>query len=180
LPTPAIGGVGVLEDVSKMATIAFKNEGDAIFVVGDNDGHLGQSLWLREIGGREAGPAPKVDLAKERTHGEFIRKLIDEGKVNAVHDVADGGMLVALTEMALASGKGCNLEQIGDAFTAFGEDQARYIVASAAADTIQAAGIPMTRVGTVGGDSVAGPGFKVPLTDIRAAHESFFKNWMEA
>ena len=109
LPTPAIGGVGVLEDVSKMATIGFKAEGDSIFVVGDNNGDLGQSLWLREIRGREDGSAPDVDLAKERTHGTFIRKLIEDGKVNAMHDVADGGMLVALTEMALASGIGCQL-----------------------------------------------------------------------
>ena len=97
-----------------------------------------------------------------------------------MHDVADGGLLVALTEMALASGKGCALEEIGDAFTAFGEDQARYIVTSAAADQIQAAGIPMTRIGSVGGTSVQGPGFEVEIADLRTAHESFFKNWMES
>ncbi len=180
LPTPAIGGVGVLEDVSKMATIAFKAEGDAIFVIGDNNGHLGQSLWLRELHGREDGGAPTVDLAKERTHGEFVRQLVMQGKVNAVHDVADGGLLVALTEMALASGKGCELEQIGDQFTAFGEDQARYVVTSAVADTIQAAGIPMTRIGTVSGQAIRGPGLDIPLTDLRAANESFFKDWMES
>ena len=156
LPTPAIGGVGVLEDVSKMATIGFKADGDGIFVIGHNNGHLGQSLWLRELHGREDGTPPPVDLGKERAHAEFVRQLIHDGKVNAVHDVADGGLLVALTEMALASGRGCALEEIGDAFTAFGEDQARYVVTSAAADQIQAAGIPMTRIGTVGGSSVAG------------------------
>jgi phosphoribosylformylglycinamidine synthase subunit PurL len=163
-----------------MATIAFKAEGDAIFVIGDNNGHLGQSLWLRELHGREDGAAPVVNLAAEKAHAEFVRKLIDEDKVNAVHDIADGGLLVALTEMALASGKGCELEEIGDHFTAFGEDQARYIVTSAVADTIQAAGLRMTRIGTVSGVAVKGPGFDVPLADIRAAHESFFKNWMEA
>ena len=180
LPTPAIGGVGVLEDVSKMATIAFKDDGDAIFVIGDNNGHLGQSLWLRELHGREDGAPPPVNLAKERTHAEFVRQLIQDGKVNAVHDVADGGLLVALTEMALASLHGCVLEEIGDAFTAFGEDQARYVVTSAIADRIQAAGIPMTRIGTVGGKAVAGPGFDIALSDLRAAHESFFKDWMES
>jgi phosphoribosylformylglycinamidine synthase len=82
--------------------------------------------------------------------------------------------------MALASGKGCELEQIGDQFTAFGEDQARYVVTSAVADTIQAAGIPMTRIGTVSGYAVKGPGFDIPLTDLRAANESFFKDWMES
>lgn len=179
LPTPAIGGVGVLEDVSKMATIAFKDDGDAIFVIGENNGHLGQSLWLRELHGREDGAPPPVNLAKERTHAEFVRQLIHDGMVNAVHDVADGGLLIALTEMALASGHGCVLEEIGDAFTAFGEDQARYVVTSAIADRIQAAGIPMTRIGTVGGKAVAGPGFDIAVADLRLAHESFFKDWME-
>jgi len=107
-------------------------------------------------------------------------RLIQEGKVNAVHDVADGGLLVALTEMALASGRGCVLTEIGDAFTAFGEDQARYVVTSANADQIQAAGIPMTRVGTVSGAAVAGPAFSVAVADLRAAHDSFFKDWMES
>lgn len=174
LPTPAIGGIGLLADWSKGATVAFKNEGDAIFVIGQNDGHIGQSLWLREVHGRQDGDAPKVDLTKERTHAEFVRKLVAECKVNAVHDVSDGGLLVAVTEMALASDMGCTLEQIGDQMTAFGEDQARYVVTSAVADTIQAAGIPMTRIGTVGGNSVRGPGFTVPLTDLRTAHEEFF------
>ncbi len=179
LPTPAIGGVGLMQDHSVMATIAFKAEGEAIFVIGRNNGHLGQSLWLRECHGREDGPPPPVDLAAERAHGEFVRKLIAEGKVSAVHDVSDGGLLVALAEMAMAGGLGCELEQIGDHFTAFGEDQARYVVTSAVADTIQAAGIPMTRIGTTGGTSVKGPGFDVPVATLREANEAFFRDWME-
>jgi phosphoribosylformylglycinamidine synthase len=179
LPTPAIGGVGVLEDVSKMATIAFKNEGDGIFVIGDSNGHLGQSIWLRELHGREDGAPPPVDLANERAHAEYVRQLIHDGTVNAVHDVADGGLLVALTEMALASGRGCVLTDIDDAATAFGEDQARFIVTTAHADLMQAAGIPIRRIGTVSGHAVAGRGFSVAITDLRAAHDSFFKDWME-
>src|SRR5690606_27935971 len=130
----------------------------------------GQSLWLREIHGREDGPPPPVDLAIERSHAEFIRELIAQGKVSAVHDVSDGGLLVALAEMALAGGIGCELEQIGDHFTAFGEDQARYVVTSAVADTIQAAGIPMTRIGATGGDAVKGAGFDVALSELREAN----------
>ena len=183
LPTPAIGGVGLLDDYEKMATIAFKSEGEAIFVIGKNangslGGHLGQSLWLRELHGREDGSPPPVDLAAERAHAELVRKLIAEGKVSAVHDVSDGGLLVALAEMAMASGIGCELEQIGDHFTAFGEDQARYVVTSAVADTIQAAGIPMTRIGTTGGSSVKGPGFNVAVDQLRETNEAFFRNWM--
>jgi phosphoribosylformylglycinamidine synthase len=179
LPTPAIGGVGVLEDVSKMATIAFKNEGDGIFVIGDSNGHLGQSLWLRELHGREDGAPPPVDLAQERAHAAYVRQLIHDGMVNAVHDVADGGLLVALTEMALASGRGCVLTDIGDAATAFGEDQARFVVTTAHAELMQAAGIPITRIGTVTGHAVTGRGFSVAIADLRTAHDSFFKDWME-
>jgi phosphoribosylformylglycinamidine synthase len=163
-----------------MATIRFKAPGEAIFVIGKNNGHLGQSLWLREIHGREDGPPPPVDLETERRHGEFIRELIVDGKVSAVHDVSDGGVLVALAEMAMASGIGCELEQIGDHFTAFGEDQARYVVTSGVADTIQAAGIPMTRIGTTGGVSVKGAGFDVPVKQLREANEAFFKDWMDS
>lgn len=158
-----------------MMTMGFKAEGDAIFLIGDNNGHLGQSLWLRELHQSSAGSAPPVDLAKERERATFIRKLVSEGLVNAVHDVSDGGLLVALAEMALAGGIGCSLEQIGDHFTAFGEDQGRFVVTSAAADRIQAAGIPMHRIGTVTGEMVAG----APLADLREAHESFFRDWME-
>jgi len=179
LPTPAIGGVGLMENHETMARIAFKAEGEAIFVIGNSNGHLGQSLWLREIHGREEGAPPPVDLAAERAHAEFVRKLIAEGKVGAVHDVSDGGLLVALAEMAMASGIGCQLEEIGDHFTAFGEDQGRYVVTSAVADTIQAAGIPMTRIGTTGGTAVSGPGFAVEIAALRKANEAFFKDWME-
>lgn len=178
LPTPAIGGVGLMLDHEKMTTVRFKAPGEAIFVIGKNNGHLGQSLWLREIHGREEGPPPPVDLDTERRHAEFVRELIADGKVTAVHDVSDGGLLVAIAEMAMASGLGCELEEIGDQFTAFGEDQARYVVTSAVADTIQAAGIPMTRLGTTGGFSVKGPGFDVPVKQLREANERFFKDWM--
>jgi phosphoribosylformylglycinamidine synthase len=179
LPTPAIGGVGLMENHETMAKIGFKAEGEAIFVIGHSNGHLGQSLWLREIHGREEGAPPPVDLAAERAHAEFVRKLIAEGKVSAVHDVSDGGLLVALAEMAMASGIGCQLEDIGDHFTAFGEDQARYVVTSAVAETIQAAGIPMTRIGTTGGSAVSGPGFAVEIAALREANEAFFRDWME-
>ncbi len=179
LPTPAIGGVGLLDDIDKMATVAFKDEGEAIFVIGSLTGHLGQSLWLRECHGREDGPPPPVNLAAEQAHGDFIRSLIDDGKVTAVHDVSDGGLLVALAEMALAGNIGAKIEEIGDHVTAFGEEQARYVVTSANADTIQAAGLPMTRIGTTGGNVIAGPGFSVSLDDLSAANERFFPELME-
>ena len=179
LPTPAIGAIGLLDDIDTMATLAFKAEGEAIFVIGTITGHLGQSLWLREIAGREEGPPPPVDLDSERMAGDFVRGMIAENKVTAVHDVSDGGLLVALAEMALAGGIGANLEKIGDHATAFGEEQGRYIVTSANADTIEAAGIPVTRIGTTGGNIIVLARESIALAVLRAAHERFFPELMD-
>ena len=173
LPTPAIGGIGLLADVDKMATIAFKTAGEHIVLIGETEGYLGQSLWLRHIAGREDGPPPPVDLELERRNGDFVRELIQEGRVSAVHDVADGGLLVAVAEMALAGGIGAELGGLDHA-QAFGEDQARYIVTTSHSDAILAAaltaGVSARRLGTTGGDKIAG----VPLASLRAAHEGFF------
>ena len=84
LPTPAIGAVGLMADVNRMATVAFKREGDALMLIGDTRGHLGQSIYLREIEGREDGAAPPVDLAAEKKHAAFVRKLIEDGRVDTV------------------------------------------------------------------------------------------------
>ena len=172
LPTPAIGGIGLLKNVDVMATVAFKQEGDAIWLIGGECSHLGQSIWLREIQGREAGDAPKVDLAAERANAEAVRTLIAQGKVNAVHDISDGGLLVTVAEMALAGGLGAQLDIALNTAAAFGEDQGRYVVTAAAGTEIAGA----IRIGTVGGDRVAG----VNLADLRSAHEGFFPNLMDA
>ncbi len=194
LPTPAIGGVGVMADHEKMATIAFKAEGDAIFVIGEAKGHLGQSLWLREIHGREDGAAPHVDLAIERRNAEFVRLLIGQGKVSAVHDISDGGLLVALAEMALAGKIGCTVMSniYEGAAEWFGEDQSRYVVATSDVDgvieALKAAEVPYDIIGRTGGvaitvesndGSVISNQNSVPLTALREASDSFFRDWME-
>ncbi|TCM21962.1 phosphoribosylformylglycinamidine synthase subunit II [Novosphingobium sp. PhB165] len=172
LPTPAIGGVGILADHEKMATVAFKNAGDEIFVLGGKGTHLGQSIWLREIAGQEAGEAPKVDLKAEAENGASIREWIGAGKVTAVHDVSDGGLLVALAEMALASGFGVELDGALTTAEAFGEDQSRYVVTAPAGTTLPGA----VKIGTVGGTTVSG----VEIAALKQANEAFFKDWMEA
>ena len=171
MPTPAIGGVGVLEDVSKMATIGFKNEGDEIWLFGNHGTDLGQSLWLQELHGREDGDPPCVDLKGERSRGEDVRWFVETGKANAVHDISDGGLLVALAEMALAGELGVHLDIELDALRAFAEDQGRYILTASDGEFLENA-VP---IGHVGGSKVAG----IELADLRAAHESFFKDWME-
>src|SRR5690606_21641102 len=110
LPTPVIGGVGLVEDVTRAVTIAFKGAGETILLIGETKGHLGASIYLREIGGKEAGAPPPVDLEAERRNGDFVREQILAGRVTACHDLSDGGLLVAIAEMAMAGGVGATLE----------------------------------------------------------------------
>ena len=166
LPTPTIGGVGMLDDFSKSATLAFKNEGETILLIGGAPGWLGQSLYLRDVCGREEGAPPPVDLAAERRHGDFVRGLIAAGQATAVHDLSDGGLLVALAEMAMASGIGAELEVLSGhlphAFW-FGEDQGRYLVTVAAAQAAAVlekaakGAIPAQRLGRTAGNALILP-----------------------
>jgi phosphoribosylformylglycinamidine synthase len=172
LPTPAIGGVGLLADYEQQMDLAFKAVGEVIWLIGGAKetlgSHLGQSLWLRECHGREDGPPPTVDLTKERAAGEAVAALIAAGSVTAVHDLSDGGLAVALVEMALASGLGATVEPALTAATAFGEDQGRYLVTAPAGTEIAGA----TRIGTVGGDSLVLNGTALPLADLKRVHET--------
>jgi phosphoribosylformylglycinamidine synthase subunit PurL len=188
LPTPTIGGVGILPDFTKSMTIAFKAEGEPILLIGETRGWLGQSLYLRDICGREEGAPPPVDLAAERRHGEFVRALIIDGLVTAAHDLSDGGLLVALAEMAMASRIGAVLE--GSAGVAahafwFGEDQARYVVTAkdgeAVAKRAKAAAVPLKRIGATGGRVLALDGERpVRLGDLLSRFEAWLPAYMAA
>jgi phosphoribosylformylglycinamidine synthase II len=188
LPTPTIGGVGVLADVTKHATIAFKAAGEAIILIGETSGWLGQSAYLATICGREEGAPPPVDLALERRNGDFVRGLIAAGRIQTCHDLSDGGLAVALAEMAMAGGVGATIEALpaGPAHAAlFGEDQARYLVAvsQGAADAVlseaKAAGVPAIKLGTTGGSalSLAGEG-SVEVKTLKSAHENWLPDYM--
>jgi phosphoribosylformylglycinamidine synthase subunit PurL len=188
LPTPTIGGVGLLEEFTKSMTLAFKAEGETILLIGGTRGWLGQSLYLRDICGREEGAPPPVDLAAERRHGDFVRALIRDGLVTAVHDISDGGLLVALAEMAIASGIGAVLESPpelpGHAFW-FGEDQARYIVTAKNADLVgqraQAAAAPLRPLGATGGSALAIAAERpLPLADLARRFEAWLPAYMAA
>jgi phosphoribosylformylglycinamidine synthase II len=187
LPTPAIGGVGVLDDVSKMATLAFKLPGEAILLVGKTHGHLGQSVYLRDICGQEAGPPPPVDLKVERTNGDAVRLLIGKGMVSAVHDCSDGGLAVALAEMAMAAGFGAEVKlPSGDAFEiGFGEDQARYVItcpaeqAEAVIAAVEASGAPVAKLGLTGGDALTFTGLgTISVAQLKSAHEGWLPGYM--
>ncbi len=188
LPTPSIGAVGVIADVSLGMTPALKRPGEAIFLIGHTAGWLGQSLYLRDVCGREEGAPPPVDLGMERAHGDFVRALILAGRVSAVHDISDGGLAVALAEMALAGRFGATItvpDGIASHAWLFGEDQARYLVVvdEAEADTLQrgadVASIACLRLGTTGGDALTlGQEAPLSLADLRRAHEDWLPAFM--
>jgi phosphoribosylformylglycinamidine synthase len=188
-PTPAIGGVGLVPDLAHTATIALKTDGDLLVAIGREAGHLGQSLYQLIVTGKLEGAPPPVDLADEIKAGNLVRSLIREGKVAAVHDVSDGGLLVAIAEMALSGEIGAQLFPYEGKLPAhaawFGEDQARYIVEAAPGlveEIIERArllALPARVVARVGGDGlVLKNEAALPLDDLRRAHEGWLPEYM--
>lgn len=191
-PTPAVGGIGLIPDLEKRARIGALKPGDAIFVIGGDcaSGHLGQSLYQNWATGKFEGKPPAVDLVAERQHGDFVRKLIRRGITACVHDISDGGLLVALAEMALASDIGIIVSMYrGHPLThaqAFGEDQGRYLVAVAANDYHYITGrlrddkIPHFYAGRANGVHFEIPGEEpIPISVLRTAHEAWFPRYMD-
>jgi len=187
LPTPTIGGVGVIDDFTRAATLAFKAPDEAILLIGETAGWLGQSIYLREISEREEGAPPRVDLAAERRHGDLVRALIVEGVASAAHDVSDGGLLVALAEMAMAGGIGAELDRApltAHAFW-FGEDQGRYVVtvkpsvAEKVLSRARSCGIPARQLGFTGTDALTLQDERpIPVAKLRERFESWLPAYM--
>ncbi|MGS4885598.1 phosphoribosylformylglycinamidine synthase subunit PurL [Roseibium sp. MB-4] len=188
LPTPAIGGVGLLPDVTVRAGAAFANESDVILVIGGRGTHLGASQYLSDILGREEGAPPPVDLAAEKRRGTLVRQLIGAARLTGVHDISSGGLGVALAEMAMASGMGASVEIDGPAHAAlFGEDQGRYVVTvspdrlDAVLEDIVDAGIEVERIGTTGGTDLTVQGvLTISVAKLKKAHENWFPDYMTA
>ena len=187
LPTPTIGAVGLMNDHTKHCTIGGADEGDVVFLVGNQASHLGQSTYLRECLGLEEGPPPPVDLYAERSHGEFIRAAILSDYATSCHDISDGGLSIALAEMCLANDLGMNIDISGDNLHAqlFGEDQARYIFtvddewADMFAANSEGNGIPFTRLGTVTANTLTIGGLiSISIDELRKTHEAWFPNYM--
>jgi phosphoribosylformylglycinamidine synthase len=178
LPTPTIGGVGLLASLDELIRVA-PRPGDRLFMLGETQGHLGQSALLADVFGREEGDAPEVDLEVERANGLFLRAAKAAGLVTAAHDLSCGGLALAATEMALAAGVGVEIVSDGDVEQIgwfFGEDQARYLVACAperGGDLIALAAearAPLRPVGRVHGAAVRLGAASVPLAELAAAH----------
>jgi len=194
-PTPAVGGVGLIEDLDVFTTITGAQEGDTLVLIGETQGWLGSSLYGREILGHERvenAPVyapPPVDLAVEKTNGDYVRSLIKNRRVKAVHDLSDGGLAMSAAEMCFAAGIGAELKTAPAGVSLqgwlFGEDQARYLLAvdensvNPVVSTAQAKGIPAQIVGKVtGGRLKAAGAFDVNLSDLKAANERVLPDLM--
>ena len=188
-PTPAIGGVGKIPDVAKIADLKLKRSGDLLVLIGREQGWLGQSLYQGIIAGKLEGAPPAVDLADEIKAGRLVRALIRQGLVSAVHDCSDGGLLVTVAEMALGGNIGVELFPYEGKLPAhavwFGEDQGRYVLSVAperAEDILERArllALPARIVGRVGGNAIALKSEPaLPLADLRAAHEAWLPGFM--
>ncbi|MBL8659603.1 MAG: phosphoribosylformylglycinamidine synthase subunit PurL [Rhodospirillales bacterium] len=191
-PTPTIGGIGLIANAARRATPALKADGEVLVLIGvedeDGGGWLGQSLYLREVAGREDGAPPAVDLARERRAGDLVRGLIEDGAIVTCHDISDGGLLVAIAEMALAGARGATLDVSGEGSLharLFGEGQGRYVIAAAAAQLTHLvqravrAGVMAKVIGTVGGSRLTvADGQSISLADLRAIHEAWLPGYM--
>jgi phosphoribosylformylglycinamidine synthase len=187
LPTPAIGAVGLVDDLAKTASLALETAGESLVLIGTTVGHLGCSSYLKEVLGRADGAPPPVDLAAERRNGDFVRAEVQAGRVSACHDLSDGGLLVAAAEMALAGDTGCTIEIPIGAPPAhawlFGEDQGRYLIATGDAEGLlaraESAGVPAAVIGTSGGESLTVNGFgTISLSELHETHEGWLPGYM--
>ena len=196
MPTPTVGGVGVIDDVTKSMSLAFKAADEIIVLLGETTGWLGSSSWLAEIAGREDGAPPPVDLLMEKLIGELVHGLIKDGLVTAVHDLSDGGLAVGVAEMAMASGIGAAIAALPFGLPShaelFGEDQARYVVTvktkealdelSRRVEALVATGealVIMTIIGKTGGDALTLSGeMPISLAELNNAHENWLPSYM--
>ena len=189
LPTPVVGGLGVLDDLTKAVGLALPGAGLALVLVGQGDGHLGCSAFMRDVMGRTgwlAGPPPPVDLAAEKRNGDLVRGLVEQGAVAACHDISDGGLLVAVAEMAMAGNVGADLTiDATSAGALFGEDQGCYLLASADPATVLGAaadaGVPAVVIGATGGHALTLNGNNpISVQDLRSAHEGWLPAFADA
>ncbi len=181
-PTPVVGAVGLIEDVSKVATLTGAKPGDVLFLIGQTRGHLGASLYAREwlgLEGEALGPPPPIDLEVEKRNADFVRGLVEQGLVNAVHDVSDGGIACAAAEMALEVDLHVRvMGRFGDCRGLFfGEDHGRYLIsltmdaAGSVSAMAQSAAIPFEHVGDfIPEPFTEGPGVFLTLGDIEKGH----------
>ncbi len=184
-PTPTIGGIGLIEDFRKAVTVAFKESGNTIIRIGEMKGHLGASIYSEVILGVKGGYAPPpVNLEEEKKNAEFVLFCIEQGWVSSCHDVSDGGQLVAIAEMAIASNIGATIDIATSAQRAFGEDQGRYILTAsneiAERILLRAAelSIPAIAIGETGGDEIKLGDASIKVSELKNSFERALPEYM--
>ena len=131
-PTPVIGGVGLIKNLTSPVGHNFKKENSKIIIIGKTFGHLGQSCFLKEVYSLNEGHPPIVNLTNEKNNGEAVLNLINRDLVLSAHDISSGGIILALSEMSMGTEFGIKIEKpkelrnLNEYF--FGEDQGRYIL----------------------------------------------------
>ncbi|MEX3015388.1 phosphoribosylformylglycinamidine synthase subunit PurL [Gymnodinialimonas hymeniacidonis] len=176
LPTPTIGAVGLLDHTDDLIA-GTARDGHMLLLVGETQGHLGQSALLAEVFNREDGDAPAVDLDAERRNGEFIREQREW--IGACTDLSDGGLALAAFELAEAAGTGVTLD-VADTPALFGEDQGRYLISTSfdKAEALMIAaghkGVPIVTVGKVGGETIKIGTSEAPLSELSEAWSGAF------
>jgi phosphoribosylformylglycinamidine synthase len=174
-PTPVIGVLGVHDDVRQRVPGGWRADGETVLLLGETRPEFGGSAWAAVIHSHLGGTPPAVDLPAERALGELLNTVGRGGLVSSAHDLADGGLAQALAESALRHGVGARLHLDADPFTAlFSESAARAVITTSEPDAVRAAaqavGVPVTELGTTGGDSLSVTGlFDLPIAELRAA-----------
>jgi phosphoribosylformylglycinamidine synthase len=158
-PTPTIGMVGLVEDLSKKMTLNFKAEGDVIYLLGEIKNDIASSQYLSKICGVQISPAPYFDLDKEYHLQQTLTRFIKNGAIESAHDVTEGGLFAALLESGFHQELGFAINAMGndvrkDAFL-YGEAQSRIIVTAKAEqvasfeENLRQSGVPFIALGTV-------------------------------
>ena len=188
-PTPAIGGVGLIENLNHFSTPHLKRDNDTVLLVGKTDGYLGQSIYAKEILNIISGLPPKVNLKNEKKIGDAIRDLININKLDTVHDISDGGFLVALTEMSISGGIGVKIhldeKDVSPKFL-FGEDQGRYIISapdeqiSDILRILKSKNIFFQKIGkTFGTKIIINDSEEIEIKSLKKIHEDWFNEYLK-
>jgi phosphoribosylformylglycinamidine synthase len=182
LPTPVVGVLAVIENVDKRTPMTWSESGQIVYLLGDTRDEFAGSEWAHHVHGHLGGLPPVVDLQRERVLSEVLVAASKGGTIVAAHDISDGGIAIALTEMAMKSGIGVTVEIPAglDPFVfCFSESAGRAIAVvsiaheAAFSAACAAAGLPATRLGTTGGGSVAVTGqFSAGMEELRRSHEA--------
>jgi len=191
-PTPTIGMLGIVDDISHITTQWFKDDGDLIFLIGVNKEELGASEYIHTVFGKNTGPVPDLDLHFEKKVQDTVYDAITAGIVKSAHDCSDGGLAVALAECCISNKEnmlGATVQlndNIRPDCLLFGETQSRIIVSTSKnngerlIDICRKNNIPAAAIGTAGGDRLIINDFiNLPLAKIEKAYYNSLRELLE-